>query len=47
MTFSPPTKPAPSAASRRHAADLSYMLALLTGTIVVAAVPWISIGFLK
>jgi TRAP-type C4-dicarboxylate transport system permease large subunit len=24
-----------------------YMLALLAGTIVVAAVPWISIGFLK
>jgi hypothetical protein len=25
---------------------LGYMLALLIGTIVVAAVPWISIGFL-
>jgi TRAP-type C4-dicarboxylate transport system permease large subunit len=24
-----------------------YMLALVIGTIVVAAVPWISIGFLK
>jgi hypothetical protein len=24
-----------------------YMLALLVGTIIVAAVPWISIGFLK
>ena len=26
---------------------LGYMLALMTGTILVAAVPWISIGFLK
>ena len=26
---------------------LGYMLALVIGTIVVAAVPWISIGFLK
>jgi TRAP-type C4-dicarboxylate transport system permease large subunit len=26
---------------------LAYMLALVVGTIVVAAVPWISIGFLK
>jgi TRAP-type C4-dicarboxylate transport system permease large subunit len=26
---------------------LGYMLALIIGTIVVAAVPWISIGFLK
>ena len=25
---------------------LGYMLALLIGTILVAAVPWISIGFL-
>jgi len=25
---------------------LGYMLALLIGTIIVAAVPWISIGFL-
>ena len=26
---------------------VGYMLALLVGLIVVAAVPWISIGFLK
>jgi TRAP-type C4-dicarboxylate transport system permease large subunit len=26
---------------------LGYMLALLIGLIVVAAVPWISIGFIK
>jgi hypothetical protein len=26
---------------------LPYMLALLGGTLLVAAVPWISIGFLK
>ena len=25
---------------------MAYMLALLTGTVVVAAVPWLSIGFL-
>ena len=25
---------------------IGYMLALLIGTIIVAAVPWISIGFL-
>jgi len=37
----------PRRAGRRHAADLGYMLALIIGTIVVAAVPWISTGFLK
>jgi hypothetical protein len=26
---------------------LGYMLALMIGTIIVAAVPWISIGFLE
>jgi hypothetical protein len=26
---------------------LGYMLALVIGTIIVAAVPWISIGFLE
>ena len=26
---------------------VGYMLALLIGLIIVAAVPWISIGFLK
>ena len=25
---------------------IGYMLALLIGTIIVAAIPWISIGFL-
>jgi len=25
---------------------IGYMLALLIGTIIVAAVPWISVGFL-
>jgi len=25
---------------------IGYMLALLVGTIIVAAIPWISIGFL-
>jgi hypothetical protein len=26
---------------------LAYMVALVIGTIIVAAVPWISIGFLE
>jgi hypothetical protein len=26
---------------------LAYMLALVVGTVIVAAVPWISIGFLR
>jgi TRAP-type C4-dicarboxylate transport system permease large subunit len=26
---------------------IGYMLALLAGTIIIAAIPWISIGFLK
>jgi hypothetical protein len=25
----------------------AYLLALIVGTVIVAAVPWISIGFLK
>ena len=36
----------PGQSGRGHAADLAYLLALLVGLLVVAAVPWISIGFL-
>ena len=31
---------------RRHETNHRYMVALLIGTLIVAAVPWISIGFL-
>ena len=45
-------KPQEQSCSPGRAADgmkpiWGYMLALLAGTIIVAAVPWISTGFLK